>query len=436
MPTYFSDQIFWPDTEGDPPKFNPGKLYGFAKKKDIFMYKKIIFPINLKHYHWFHIVTERRSTNMQHPQPKYRYDVVYRDSMQEKKTRQKWVPIIGKYLLHVYMKYYQVAIVGDTLLGEEVIEDFPQQVNSDDCGVFTGIGMNYEMLDKMVIFRQSVSQNEMPLLRAHIARSIITGQVNADIPELQELRFSALTAGASNPPNVTSNESRVRETASAIITTPAPSRKADVNVATVDSSDTLNQKILDTISPSLSFSGSIPTCTSTTLQRMASGFSFNTATPLKRQSTTEDERPRTISYKNDSVGSLLFRDNDNPCNILSSQKKKKKEMIADPLDGSETHKSFQNNRAKRPLPLCNKIDFQIIDHLKIGMESEYEVDVNCPFSIDPCLSPNDDNLLELLQEKVESNQAPMIFCNESANHYATIANQGILAVGRDPKKAV
>jgi Ulp1 family protease len=144
MPTHFSELIFWPKTKNGPADFNPGEVYNWAKKYKILNHKQIIFPINIKKSHWFHIIAKTDDPpivkTLADPDdsapPTFQLCLVYQDSWRVDDNMTKWLGVVQDFLAYTYEQEYKHDLDTDTTLSTDPGEDFPRQENGDDCGVF------------------------------------------------------------------------------------------------------------------------------------------------------------------------------------------------------------------------------------------------------------------------------------------------------------
>ena len=107
--------------------------------------------------------------------------IIVKDSLPNDGRIEFWVGIVKDYLEYKYKKNLNEEDAQRDCLPQnnhQMDASFPKQLNSDDCGVFTCIGLNYLLLGLTPDF----TANDSPLLRAHIARALLRNNLEHGPP--------------------------------------------------------------------------------------------------------------------------------------------------------------------------------------------------------------------------------------------------------------
>jgi hypothetical protein len=142
--------------------------------------------------------------------------------------------------------------------------------------------------------------------------------------------------------------------------------------------------------------------------------------------TPNQESSFKTPQKNESFKNIektvRFLEEMKPCNILSSTKKSKSDLISTPVKGSEIARNFEINYEKEPPPICNEIDFKVIDDLGIGLMKDYVVDESSPFAFQQEFATSVHGYIALKQVAYDPGieHRVLVHNNKDHHHYSTI----------------
>jgi hypothetical protein len=142
-------------------------------------------------------------------------------------------------------------------------------------------------------------------------------------------------------------------------------------------------------------------------------------TPNQESSFKTPQKNESFKNKEKTV---RFLEEMKPCNILSSTKKSKSDLISTPVKGSEIARNFEINYEKEPPPICNEIDFKVIDDLGIGLMKDYVVDESSPFAFQQEFATSVHGYIALKQVAYDPGieHRVLVHNNKDHHHYSTI----------------